>query len=207
MASVLTRRTLARAALALNAQAREGRHLPALILMTDSERLPDPRAAMSALPRGSAVILRHRDAKARAALAAALMPIAKLRDLIVLVADDPELAARIGADGLHCSEKRSNRISHWRARRKDWLVTAAAHSPDALRRAALAGAHAALLSPVFSTKSHAGGAALGPWRFRAMSQGARVPVYVLGGIDAQSAKRLAGAHAVGIAAIGALIPD
>ncbi len=189
----------------LNARARA--FLPALILMTDSERLPDPRAAVEALPKGSAIILRHRDAGSRAGLAERLMPIARRRDLIVLVADDPILAANIAADGLHCSEKQIAEVSHWRARRRDWLVTAAAHSAGALRRAALAGADAALLSPVFPTDSHKGSAVLGPWRFRALTNGAAIPVYALGGIDAKTALRLTGANAVGIAAIGGLDPD
>src|SRR5262245_11201519 len=98
MASALTRRTLARVALALNA--RSGALLPALILMTDTKRLNDPLKAAEALPKGSAIILRHTEKKARARMAFSLRPIARRRDLILIVADDPELAEAIGADGL-----------------------------------------------------------------------------------------------------------
>ena len=84
MASVEERERLASAAARLNAQylqdiARQARgapHLPALILMTDEVRLPDPLAAVSALPKGSAVIVRHSDANARRTLAETLLPVA-----------------------------------------------------------------------------------------------------------------------------------
>src|SRR5262245_48620445 len=58
MASQAERAKLARAAAALNAG-----HglLPALILMTDEKRLPDPACAARTLPRNSALILRHTD--------------------------------------------------------------------------------------------------------------------------------------------------
>ncbi len=205
MASVLTRRTLARVALALNARA--GAMLPALILMTDAARLADPRKAAAALPKGSAIILRHRDNKERARIARSLRPIVRRRDLILLIADDPALVQAVGADGLHCSEAKAAEAARWRTRRKDWFITVAAHSERSLRRAVEMGAHAALLAPVFATESHRGRAALGNIRFRTISAAAALPVYALGGIDADGARRLAGAKASGLAAIGALIPD
>lgn len=211
MVSVLTRATLAREAAALNAASRwarkNARLLPPLILMTDAKRLPDPLRAACALPKGSMVILRHTEANARIALGVALIRIARARGLHLLVADDPMLASAIGATGLHCSEKNIALASHWRTRRKDWLITISAHSGAGLRRAALASADAAILAPVFATQSHPGAVSLGPLRFHALSRAANLPVYALGGIDGSSVKRLRGSKAVGIAAIGALIAD
>ena len=114
MASALNRKKLARAARALNA-ACSRRDLPALILMTDQARVPDPAAAARALPRGSAVILRHTEAKARAALACELIEIAHASGLILLIAADAPLAAEIGAHGLHLPEARVREAAHWRA--------------------------------------------------------------------------------------------
>jgi thiamine-phosphate pyrophosphorylase len=172
--------------------------LPPLVLMTDDERLPDPLAAARALPRGSMVIVRSRDPARRARVAGALLP---LKDtLVLLVADDPALAAAIGADGLHLPGTVSHQASHWRARHPRWLITAAAHGLDALRTAR--GADALFLSPVFPTQSHAGRAALGASRANRIAREANVPVYALGGIDARNAHLLHGF--VGIAAIGAL---
>jgi thiamine-phosphate pyrophosphorylase len=171
--------------------------------MTDLTRVPDPLAAARRLPRGAAVILRDRDAPARAAMAAALAKIARRRGLCLLVAGDGALAARVGAGGLHLPEAEVSLAPRWRRRRPDWLILAAAHSAAALRRAARARVDAVLLSPAFPTESHPGAPALGPHRFHALATRAGLPVYALGGIDARTVRRLPPGP-VGIAAIGAL---
>src|SRR5471032_1067992 len=80
-----------------------------LVLMTDDRRCDWAQAAR-ALPRGSVVVVRARDAQQRLALAKALHGIAPL-----LIEDDPALAARIGAAGLHLPEARMKEAAHWRA--------------------------------------------------------------------------------------------
>jgi len=203
MASELARAKLARAARALNADL----PLPYLILMTDENRLPDPKTAARALPKGSAVILRHRQARERCLLAQSLRPIISERALLLLISEDAELAKRIGADGLHLPEARAREAAHWKAIRPAWLITAAAHSPRALLFAAICGADAALLAPAFLTRSHVERASLGLPRLRLMAQRAPLPVYALGGVDDQTVRRLAGSALAGIAAIAGLIPD
>ena len=204
MASALTRAKLARAAHALNARRPR---LPPLILMTDAVRLPDPSAAVAALPKGSAIILRHTDAKARAALAERLRPIARARDLILLIANDVPLAARLGCDGIHLSEAHAPQAALLRALHPSWLITVAAHSARAVARAHAFMADAVLLAAPFPTRSHVGRAALNPARFRLMARSAAVPVYALGGVNAQNVGTLYGARVAGIAAIEALTPD
>jgi len=203
VADRLSRAKLARAAAALNARAGLSGLLPPLALMTDDERLADPVAAARALPKRSLVILRARDGAKRAALALNMLRAAHARDLILLIADDPALAHRIGAHGLHLPEARAHEASHWRASHPNWLITAAAHSLAALRRANHA--DAILLSPVFATKSHEGAPALGALRLRILARQSRKPIYALGGIDVQSVLRLKDSPAAGIAAIGALL--
>ena len=112
---------------------------------------------------------------------------------------------RVGAHGVHLPERAIRRAGAVRWQR-DWLITAAAHSPAALRSAASAGADAALLSPVFATASHPDVRALGPRRFAALAHASPLPVYALGGIDSTRARLLQGSGAVGIAGIGGLIP-
>ncbi len=199
-----TRAKLARAAVRLNAHSAHAGQLPPLILMTDDLRLPDPESAARALPRGSLVIVRSREAAARAQLAAMLGAIARQRDLFLLIAADPALAARCGADGLHLPEARAGEMAHWRACHPRWFLSCAAHSERAVLRAGRLGADAALLSPVFATRSHAEATPLGSLRFRMLAGRATLPVYALGGIDAHTALRLGGAHAAGLAAIGGL---
>jgi thiamine-phosphate pyrophosphorylase len=191
---------LARAATALN----RGSALPALVLMTDDERLPDPLAAAAALPRGSMVVVRTRQASHRAKLARALAPIARARRLTLLVANDAPLAARMRAHGLHLSEARAREAAHWRALRPRWLITAAAHSLEACVAARRAGADAAFLAPVFATSSHPNRPGLGALRARTIARQARLPVYALGGIDSLRALQLARGPFAGLAAIAAL---
>lgn len=177
--------------------------LPPVILMTDMVRLPDPAAAVAGLPPGAAVIVRHRDAGARQALVHELRPLCRRSGLKLLVAADAVLAAT--ADGLHLPEAMARR----RQRRPTpgWLVTAAAHSPAALVRAAAAGADAALLSPVFATRSHPDAEALGPLRFARMVRVAPLPVYALGGVTRATLPRLSASGAAGVAGIDLFVQD
>jgi thiamine-phosphate pyrophosphorylase len=203
MASALARAKLARAALALNA----GLRLPSLILMTDEKRLPDPFPAARALPRGAAIILRHTHAQTRASLAQALRRIAHERGLLLLIAADPALASRCGADGLHRPETRAREARHWKTLHPSWLITVAAHSEAALGAAARSGADAALLAPAFQTLSHLERASLGAARLMLMAARAKLPVYALGGINAGNIVRLSGARLAGVAAIEGLVAD
>ena len=174
--------------------------LPPLILMTDGRRLPDPAAAVAGLPRGSAVIARHRDGRGLEALARSLAGPCRRRGVRLLVSGNGRLAWSVGADGLHLPEAMARRGPI--RRRPGWLVTAAAHSPAALARAAAAGADAALLSPVFATAGHPGALPLGPLLFAAWCRDSPLPVYALGGINSGTARRLMGANPAGFAGIG-----
>ena len=159
--------------------------------MTDDDRLPDPLGAVRALPKGSLVIVRARERAHRLQLLTAILAIG---DRIVLVADDPELAAQ--ADGMHLPERRAHETGHWRTHYPRWLITAAAHG------AKMPDADAVLLSPVFPTASHPGSSALSPVRANIIAAQSQVPVYALGGVTARNARLLHGF--TGIAAIGAL---
>lgn len=162
--------------------------------MTD-DRDADWVAAARALPRGSLVIVRARDAAVRAELAA------KLSFARLLIADDPDLAARVGV-GLHLPQRRMQEALHWRARHPDWIITAAAHSLGALRQTR--GLDAVLLSPVFATTSHQGALPLTPVRAALIAAASPVPVYALGGVMPRNAALLAPAFS-GIAAISSLL--
>jgi thiamine-phosphate pyrophosphorylase len=172
--------------------------------MTDDERLPDPLAAAAALPCGSMVVVRTRQASHRAKLARALAPIARARRLTLLIANDAPLAARVRAHGLHLSQERAREAMHWRAMRPRWLITAAAHSLDACAAAKRTGADAVFLAPVFATASHPNRPGLGALRARMIARDARLPVYALGGIDSRRALQLAQGPFAGLAAIAAL---
>lgn len=191
--------TLAERARRLNLGTSGDRSLPPLILIIDSTRLPNPEAAIAALPRGGAVILRDYDDPARNIRAAILLRLCRHRGLRFLLAGDGAMAATLGADGLHLPERLLHLAPRWRQANR--LITGAAHSWPALIRAARFGLDAVLLSPVFATRSHPRGRALGPVRFAALATRCPLPVYALGGIDAGNACRLINSGAVGIAGI------
>jgi len=183
----MSAQNLARAAARLNAGL--------LALMTDDERLPDPVAAARRLPKGSLVIVRSRDPKHRHALGEALRT--QTNGLILLAADDPVLADRL--HGLHLPEARARDAAHWRVLRPHWVITVAAHDPRGLHAPY---ADAALLSPIFATKSHPKEKSLTPVRARLMAQRALLPVLALGGVTPRNATLLPGFS--GIAAIESL---
>jgi thiamine-phosphate pyrophosphorylase len=178
--------------------------LPSLVFVMDDERIGTPLDAVRALPSGSLVIVRSRHTSRRRELAEATAALALQKNLLWIVADDPWLAVRTGADGTHFPEARAAEALHWRAKRPDWLITCAAHSLPACHRANRGRADAVLLGPVFPTRSHAQRIPLGALRLRCIARQAAIPVYALGGIDDAAARRLSGANIAGLAAVGAL---
>ena len=185
------------------APARKPRPLPTLWLFTDPDRLPDPLAAAARLPRGAGVVLRTFGRPETEALAPALARLARRRGLTLLVGADAALARRVGAQGLHLPERLAGSAPHLRRRHPGWILTVAAHGPDALRRASALGADAAFLSPVFASLSPSAGPPLGVRRVGSLAANASLRVCGLGGVDARSARRLVGTGVVGVAAVGA----
>jgi thiamine-phosphate pyrophosphorylase len=180
----------------------------ALVAVTDARRGGDPLALAAALPAGATVIFRHYEAVDRSILAIRLADLCRKKRLRLLVAGDLDLALRARA-GLHLPDgmaaAASPRIRLWK--RRGGLLTVAAHDRSGLRRAARLGAEAALLSPLFATLSHPGAKPLGPLAFRRLARQAALPVIALGGIDRTSVLLLKGTPIVGVAAVGALMPQ
>jgi thiamine-phosphate pyrophosphorylase len=209
--------TIASAARTLKRRARTrfpaAARLPALLLLTDAERLADPLPVLARLPRGSGVILRDYAPETpdavRAAAALRVRRACRARGLWLIVAGDVRLALGIGADGLHLPEwmlmrgdSLARRATRAGIRRPGFIVTAACHSLRALRAAARLGANAAVLAPVFGTPSHPASPSLGAVRFARLVRAAAIPVYALGGVGTRTVRRLVGSGAVGIAGIG-----
>ncbi len=171
--------------------------IPSLWLVTD-ERVAeaDLLRAVMRLPRGSAVIFRHYSLAedARQALFEQVMRAAEARHCLVLLAGDPDLAWRWGADGYH-----------GRAVCKAGLHSAPVHNHRELVQAEQAGADVLLISPLFATRSHPGARPLGAYRFAALVRQARVPVIALGGVKPRQAQLVRRLGASGYAAIDGLI--
>ncbi|HEY3947928.1 thiamine phosphate synthase [Phenylobacterium sp.] len=180
-----------------------GPALPSLLFFTDPARTPDPEAVATRLPRGAGVVFRAFGALDAEARGRRLAAIARRRGLVLLVGADAGLAARIGADGVHLPERAAHRARRLKAAHPHWLVTAAAHSPRAARRALAAGAEAVVVSTVFASRSASAGAPMGPIRLAILVGRAGGPVYGLGGVDNKKARLLKGTGLVGLAAVDA----
>ncbi|WP_338467376.1 thiamine phosphate synthase [Novosphingobium sp. ZN18A2] len=158
--------------------------IPGLWLLTDARNDAALDRAMRRLPRGSGVIFRHYHlpVTARRARFARLAKTARSRGLVPVLAGSSRLARGWGAGGAYGAPSALGRPT-------GGLRLATAHSLRELAVAARGGADAVLLSPVFATRSHPGGKALGPVRFLFLARQSPLPVIALGGMSAKRARR------------------
>ena len=176
--------------------------LSPLIFMTDPERVPDVVASAEHLPRGTAIIYRHFGSAHKFVDAESLRQITFQREQQFLIGDDPELAIAVGADGVHF--RRDAKLSApilWRQRCPDWLISMAGiKSGD--YQGALSVLDGLLVSSVFPSQSPSAGAPIGLKEFTQRVKNLTVPVFALGGISKDTAPKLLGSGAAGIAGIG-----
>lgn len=190
-------------ALARRAATLDGPSTPAprLFAFTDPERTPDPVTLAKCLPQGAGMVFRTFGRDDLAGAAFELAAIARARDLMLLIAGEPELALRCGAAGVHWPEARLGQAPHWR--RRFAIMSASAHSPGAARRAASV-CDLVFVSSVFASRSRSAGRPLGPFRLAAYARRTACAVYALGGISHKNAQRLNGLGISGLAAIEGL---
>ncbi len=179
--------------------------LPPLLFFTDPARTPHPERTIARLPRGSGVVFRAFGAADAATRGQALARLARARRLVFLVGADARLAIRLRADGVHLPQRAAGRGGTIAALRRRFLVTAAAHDLPAALRARRAGADAVVVSPVFASASASAARPLGALRFNTLIRRAGGAAYALGGINADTIRRLKNSGAVGVAAIEGLL--
>ena len=177
--------------------------MPVLLFFTDPARTPDPEAIARRLPRGAAIVFRAFGAADAEARGARLAAIARARGLKLLIGADARLAARLGADGVHLPQRLAHRARRLKAAHPGWIVTAAAHSSLAARRALATGADAVVVSTALASASPSAGTPLGPVRLAILARHAGGPIYALGGITDKTARRLRDADLIGLAAVDA----
>lgn len=156
---------------------------------------------VSRLPAGWGVIYRHFGEQDRDEVASTLSQLAARRGLRLLIAADPELARKVGADGVHWPARLLPRRS---GRGRFGLETASAHNAQECRRAVRVGVDAVIMSPVFHSDSPSAGTPIGLLRFRSMAKNLPIPAYGLGGINETNAARLTSAKGDAIAGFAAV---
>ncbi len=164
-------------------------------------RVPDPEAVAERLPAGAGIVYRPFDAPDAVERGLRLAAIARRRGLLLLAGADPTLGQAIGAGGVHLPQRLADGAAELRRDHPSWRITAAAHDAPAVRTAQLAGVEAVVVSPVFPSNSPSAGAPLGVEGLAAITAGAALPVYALGGVNAKTADALVGAGVYGLAGI------
>ena len=181
-----------------------------MVLMTDDQRLPDPREAIKQLPRDSMVIFRHYGHPDRARLAAKIRIECRRLGHRILMANDIELALALGADGVHLPEYRIwQSPSIYQQIPENLIVTSACHGMATLRKICLLPRRfrpdGLLISPVFATRSHPGATSLSSAQVRHMAmqchQRGITPIG-LGGINRETCGFLRSSSLASLAGIG-----
>lgn len=188
------------------------RPLPSpLLVVTDrvgaGDRLAD--AIRGVLAGGARWIwFRERDLppEPRAALAGEILAIVRQHGGLFSIGGNADLAARLGADGVHLPGGAGPRaIAEAREVLPNGLIGLSAHTVEEVWNAAHAGAGYATLSPIFTSSSKPGyGPALG---HAALTEAAcyGMPVLALGGVTVGAIRPCREAGAAGVAVMGGLM--
>lgn len=159
--------------------------LPELWLLSDARNDAVLEDALARLPSGSGFVFRHYhlDEADRRARFDALKAVCADRGHLAILSGDADTACSWGADGIYGPPGELGK-------RAGLLRIATAHGAREIFLANRNGADAVMLSPVFPTRSHPGGACLGATHFRELAARSEVPVIALGGMDRERAKAL-----------------
>ncbi len=162
-------------------------------------------AALQAAPPGAiAVQVRAKDASARelVALSRALMPICRAASAPLFVNDRADVAKIVGASGVHLPESGLSVADARAILGPGARIGRSCHDRAGLLRAAADGADFATLAPIGAVPGK--NPPLGVEGLRSAVAGLAMPVYALGGVDAELAPALLDAGASGVAVIRAV---
>jgi thiamine-phosphate pyrophosphorylase len=186
--------------------------LPALMLVASRASLrpggPTLARVVSEAVDGGVTIVQLREPEASAAERLALA-----RDLrasmspraLLLVNGDMRAAIESGAGGIHLPEA----APPLQTLPEGMLLSRAAHSVRAARRAEDEGAGLVVFGSVFASATHPGAPPAGLDALRAVCAAVHVPVLAIGGVDATNTAAVIGAGAAGVAVVRAIFdaPD
>ncbi|MEO5598373.1 MAG: thiamine phosphate synthase [Novosphingobium sp.] len=166
---------------------------PRLWLISDARNDAALETALRRLPRGSGLVFRHYHLAEteRRTRFAQLARLARRFGHVVVLSGGARQARRWGADGVYGSADNL-------ARGPALLRLVTVHSLKEIAAARRARADLVLLSPVFATRSHPGGKALGPLRTLLAARLSSAPLVALGGMNRRSARRVPGLRSAAI---------
>jgi len=180
--------------------------LPKIIIIFNDDDFDEKKFLNLKITKESAFLLRSYKAKGRKKIAKRLLKFCRMKKLKLLIASDIKLAEDINAHGVHFPEymiKKKNIINWVIVKniklRKNWIITTAVQSLQAIKNAEFFDIDAALLSPVFSSKSHPNKKNLGINKFSKIVKKTKLPIYALGGINIKNIKSLLRTDIIGYA--------
>ncbi|MDX2479685.1 MAG: thiamine phosphate synthase [Desulfuromusa sp.] len=189
--------------------------LPNLYLITDRHQIPKGRqlleVAEELLQAGVKMIqLREKDLSV-----AELYPLAKkLRSLthrhksLLLINDRIDLALAIGADGVHLGNHSLPIKTARQLLGSNYLIGVSTHSAQEVDSAQKHGANFVTYGPVYFTPSkQVYGEPVGVKSLQGICANCNIPVYALGGVNANNTKKTLQAGAHGVAMISALLAN
>lgn len=138
------------------------------------------------------------DEPAYEALALKAVTLAHGYDCRILLTGDAARVQRLGADGLHLDSKALIAADR-RPLPEPYLVSVSGHTREALQHGQDIGADFAVLSPIRYTKAHPDIEPLGWEGLESIAGQLEIPVYALGGVDAEDGPEAVRAGAQGIA--------
>jgi thiamine-phosphate pyrophosphorylase len=179
--------------------------LPPLFFVTDPARIPHPEDIAANLPEGCGLIYRHFGEAHAPQRARLLRKIAEDQGLTLLIGADAVLAEEVAAHGVHLPERQLAEAPGLRVRHPGWIITAACHAPEILKRHEIEALDAVFISPVFVSQSPSARRVepLGTKGVRALTEIAPLPVFALGGINCDTIASLRDCGLSGVAAVDA----
>lgn len=167
--------------------------LPKHIAMTDAARGIDPFKQLAMLKPRDGLIFRHYELSKteRFVFGTKLRKACRKAQVLFLVAGNFQLGTQLKADGLHLPSWALKQGYDWRRQlNPGWTVSGAVHSTSELLMAQRLEIDFAIVSPVFSTKSHPDAKSLGTIGLARLKQQTTLPVYALGGMNIKTSARL-----------------
>lgn len=165
--------------------------LPTIWLFTDRRMGESLWGAITRVPRGGGVVLRHH--RSDPELGERVAALCRWHGLMLSVAGDAALAKVLGAAMIHNPDGAT----------EDLLVSRSVH--DAAEAEAARAADMVFVSPVFATASHPGGVTLGIGRALGLARLCGVTAVALGGMNARRGQAAIAAGFHGWAGIDAFL--
>ena len=180
--------------------------LPKVIIIFNDKKFIKKKFQLLKIPKGSAILFRSYNTIDRKKIAKELLKFCRMNGLKLLISSDIKMAREINADGIHLPEYMiyNQTKINWKnfkilKNKFKWFVTVAAHNKKTLYKATQNNIDAAILSPIFPTKSHKNTPGLGITKLIKWTQETKIPVYALGGINLKNIQYLKKSGIIGFA--------